>query len=59
MSEPYLVLEDIVALRAYARAYQSVKEAKTPADLPPGQLVDLVMEIQTELLGERGRGEQR
>ena len=44
---------DIIELRAYARAKDTLKHAKRPEDIPQDPMIDMVFEIEHELLSRR------
>ena len=46
---------DIIELRAYARAKDTLKHAKRPEDIPNDPMIDIVFEVETEIA--RGRKE--
>jgi len=56
LDDPAGMAIEILELRAYARAKESLDNAKSKNDVPSSPMVDMVMEIQAEL-AKRKRGE--
>lgn len=53
MNDPTRLALDIMELRAYARAKEAVKNAKSKADIPDSLMVQKVFEVEAELLTRR------
>ena len=56
LDDPSGMAIEILELRAYARAKETLDNAKSKNDVPGSPMVDMVMEIQAEL-AKRKRGE--
>jgi hypothetical protein len=53
--DPFL-LDDILALREYARVKHQIDNAKSEADVPKGEMADLVIDLMLEDIRERAEG---
>lgn len=47
------VVLDIMELRAYARTYRQIEDAKDAASMPKGAMADLVLDVEYALFHER------
>jgi hypothetical protein len=56
LDDPAGMAIEILELRAYARAKESLDNAKSKNDVPDSPMIDMVMEIQADL-AKRKRGE--